>query len=75
MVHVHGVQAQQFAHATRGVDPAELVAVPIDIGKRPAVALGCDVTGELLARRFEFPMTMAGVRLLVSESSQPPVDG
>jgi hypothetical protein len=25
----------------------------------------CDFTGELLARPFEFPMTMAGVRLLV----------
>jgi hypothetical protein len=65
MVDVHGAQAQQFAEATRGVDPAELVAVPVDVGKRAAMALGCDFTGELLARPFEFPMTMAGVRLLV----------
>ena len=65
MVHVHGAQAQQLAQATRGVDPAELVAVPIDVGKRAAMALVCDFTGELLARPFEFPMTMAGVRLLV----------
>jgi hypothetical protein len=65
MVHVHGAQAQQLAESTRGRDPAELVAVPIDVGKHAAMALVCEVTGELLARPFEFPMTMAGVRLLV----------
>jgi transposase len=65
MVHVHGAQAQQLAQGTRGVDPAELVAVPVDVGKHAAMALVCDFTGELLARPFEFPMTMAGVRLLV----------
>jgi len=53
MVHVHGAQAQQLAQATRGVDPAELVAVPIDVGKRAAMALVWDFTGELLARPFE----------------------
>ena len=65
MVHVHGAQAQQLAESTRGRDPAELVAVPIDVGKHAAMALVCDFTGELLARPFEFPMTMAGVALLV----------
>jgi hypothetical protein len=65
MVHVHGAQAQQLAQATPGVDPAELVAVPVDVAKHAAMALVCDFTGELLARPFEFPMTMAGVRLLV----------
>jgi transposase len=65
MVHVHGAQAQQLAESTRGRDPAELVAVPIDVGKHAAMALVCDFTGELLARPFEFPMTMAGVVLLV----------
>jgi transposase len=65
MVHVHGAQAQQLAQTTRGVDPAQLVAVPIDVGKHTAMALVCEVTGELSARPFQFPMTMAGVRLLV----------
>ena len=65
MVHVHGAQAQQLAQATPGVDPAELVAVPVDVAKHAAMALVCDFTGELLARPLEFPMTMAGVRLLV----------
>jgi transposase len=65
MVHVHGAQAQQLAEPIGGLDPAELVAVPVDVGKRAAMALVCDFTGELLARPFAFPMTMAGVRLLV----------
>ena len=65
MVHVHGAQAQQLAEPIRGLDPAELVAVPVDVGKHTAMALVCDFTGELLARPFAFPMTMAGVRLLV----------
>jgi hypothetical protein len=47
MVHVHGAQAQQLAQAARGVDPAELVAVPVDVGKHAAMALVCDFTGEL----------------------------
>jgi transposase len=65
MVQVHGAQAQQLAQAARGLDPAELVAVPVDVGKDGAMALGGDFTGELLARPFQFPMPMAGVRLLV----------
>ena len=65
MVHVHGAQAQQLAEPTRGVDPAELVAAPVEVGKHTVMALVCDFTGELLARPFEFPMTIAGVRLLV----------
>ena len=39
MVQVHGAQAQQLAQAARGVDPAELVVVPIDVGKHAAMAL------------------------------------
>ena len=47
MVHVHGAQARQLAEPTRGVDPAELVAVPVDVGKHTAMALVGDFTGEL----------------------------
>ena len=74
MVHVHGAQAQRLVQATHGIDPAGLVAVPVDVGKRAAMALVCDFTGELLARPFAFPMTMAGVRLLV-ERVQAATDG
>jgi hypothetical protein len=64
MVYVHGTQAQQLAEPTRRVDLAELVVLPVDVAKHAAMALVCNSTGELLARPFEFSMTMAGVRLL-----------
>jgi hypothetical protein len=65
MVHVHGRRAQQLAVATRGLDPGELVAVPVDVGKRHAAALVCEVAGELLARPFRFVINRAGVAELI----------
>jgi transposase len=65
MVHVHGAQAQRLAEQTRGADPTELVAVPIDVGKHTAMALVCDFAGELLVRPFGFAMTRPGVAELV----------
>jgi transposase len=65
MVHVHGRRAQQLAVGTRGLDPGGLIAVPIDVGKRQAAALVCEVAGELLARPFRFAMNRAGVAELV----------
>ena len=65
MVHVHGQQAQQLAAWTRGVDAAELIAVPIDVGKQAAMALVCEFAGELLAHPFALAMTQVGVRVLV----------
>lgn len=50
---------------TRGVPPQRLVAVPVDVGKHQAMALVCDFTGEVLTRRFEFPVSRAGVAELV----------
>jgi hypothetical protein len=51
-VHDHGGQAQRLAEWTRGADPTELVAVPIDVGKHTAMALVCDFASELLVRPF-----------------------
>jgi transposase len=65
MVHVHGRRAQQLAVATRGLEPSGLIAVPIDVGKRHAVALVCDFTGELLARPFRFAINRAGIAELI----------
>jgi hypothetical protein len=65
MVHVHGRRAQQLAVATGGLDPGGLIAVPIDVGKRQAAALVCDLAGELLARPFRFAMNRAGVAELI----------
>src|SRR5918993_1418035 len=49
MVHVHGAQAQQLAQATRGVDPAELVAVPV-------VRVGVEAAGH-----YHQPLVSTGV--------------
>jgi transposase len=65
MVHVHGVQVQQLVAQTRGVPPERLLAVPVDVAKASAVALVCDVTGEVLARPFQFVLTRVGVAELV----------
>jgi transposase len=65
MVHVHGAKVQRLVAQTRGVPPQRLVAVPVDVGKHAAMALVCDFTGEVLARRFEFPVSRAGVAELV----------
>jgi transposase len=70
MVHVHGVQVQRLVEGTRGVPLEQLLVVPIDVGKQQAMALVGDFTGELLVRRFRFPMTRAGVAQLVGRVHQ-----
>jgi transposase len=65
MVHVHGQQVERLAAQTRGLPAAQLVAVPIDVGKATAMALACDFSGQLLVRAFEFPLTLSGVAELV----------
>jgi hypothetical protein len=67
MVHVHGRRAQRLALATRGLDPSGLIAVPIDVDKRHAVALVCEVAGELLARPFRFAINRAGIAELIGQ--------
>lgn len=65
MVHVHGVFAQELSSRTAGVGLERLVAVPVDVGKRAAVAMVCDFTGRRLVAPFEFTMDRSGVALLV----------
>jgi hypothetical protein len=65
MVHVHGRQVERLAAQTRELPAAQLVAVPIDVGKTTAMALACDFSGQLLVRGFEFPLTLSGVAELV----------
>jgi transposase len=65
MVHVHGAQVQQLVAQTRGLPAERLLAVPVDVGKTAAMALVCDFSGEVVARRFEFALTRVGVAELV----------
>lgn len=70
MVHVHGVRVQRLVEQTRGLPSEQLVAVPIDVGKYAAMALACDVAGQLLVGPFQFAMTQAGVAELVDRINQ-----
>jgi transposase len=51
----------RFVGRVRGVDPARLLAVPIDVGKASAAAMVCDFWGEVVTPPFTFPLTEQGV--------------
>jgi transposase len=61
MGYIGGALHERFAERVRGVDPARLLTVPIDVGKHTAAAMVCDFYGEVLAEPFAFPLTRAGV--------------
>jgi transposase len=66
MVHVHGSRVQVQAEPIRHVSGlAELVAVPIDVGKASAMALVADFTGQRLAKPFTFALDRDGLIDLV----------
>jgi transposase len=65
-VHVHGPRVQVQAEPIRHVSTlAELVAVPIDVGKASAMALVADFTGQRLAKPFTFALDRDGLIELV----------
>ena len=66
MVHVHGPRVQAQAEPIRQVSGlAELVAVPVDVGKASAMALVADFAGQRLARPFSFSLDRDGLIDLV----------
>ena len=66
MVHVHGPRVQVQAEPIRQVSElAELVAVPIDVGKASAMALVADFTGQRLCMPFTFALDRDGLIELV----------
>lgn len=66
MVHVHGPRVQVQAEPIRQVsDLAELIAVPVDVGKATAMALVADFTGQRLAAPFTFTLDRDGLVELV----------
>jgi len=66
MVHVHGPRVQVQAESIRQVSAlAELVAVPVDVGKSSAMALVADFAGQRLAAPFTFPLDRDGLIELV----------
>jgi transposase len=54
-----------FSSRSSGVVLEDLVAVPVDVGKRSAMAKVIDFTGTTLVKPFEFTLDRAGVEQLV----------
>ena len=63
---IGGDLQERFVERIRGVDPARLLAVPIDVGKVSAAAMVCDFWGEVVTPPFTFPITEPGVEVFTS---------
>src|SRR3990170_1124978 len=66
MGYIGGDLQERFVERIRGVDPARLLAVPIDVGKASAAAMVCDFWGEVVMPPFTFPLTTPGVQVFTS---------
>lgn len=58
---VGGDLQQQYMARVRGVDPMRCLVVPVDVGKRSAMALVADHHGEIAVSPFEFKLDEHGV--------------
>lgn len=67
---IGGAQQSEFVNKIRGKQPDRLLAVPIDVGKRTAMAMVCDFFGEVVAPPFTFAMNEGGVAKLRVEVSR-----
>jgi transposase len=63
---IGGDLQERFVERIRGLDPARLLAVPIDVGKASAAAMVCDFWGEVVTPPFTFPITEPGVEVFTS---------
>jgi transposase len=63
---IGGDLQERFVERVRGVDPARLLAVPIDVGKASAAAMVCDFWGEVVTPPFTFALTEPGVQVFTS---------
>lgn len=63
---VGGDLLAQYMARVRGVDPVRCLAVPVDVGKRSAMALVADHHGEVAVAPFEFTLDEPGVRVLLA---------
>src|SRR5680860_67482 len=63
---VGGTAQAGYVDRVRGLDPARCLVVPVDVGKRSAVALVANHHGEVVADPVEFRLTMSGTTQLLS---------
>jgi transposase len=61
-----GVAQAGYVDRVRDLAPQRCLVVPVDVGKRAAVALVADHYGQIIAAPFEFGLTVSGVGKLVA---------
>jgi transposase len=62
---VGGAAQAGYVERVRGLDPARCLVVPVDVGKRSAVALVANHHGEVVADPIEFRLTKTGTEQLL----------
>lgn len=60
-----GVAQAGYVDRVRDLVPQRCLVVPVDVGKRTAMALAADHFGQIVAEPFEFDLTVSGVDKLV----------
>jgi transposase len=63
---VGGAAQAGYVDRVRGLDPGKCLVVPVDVGKRSAVALVANHHGEVVAEPVEFSLTMSGTTRLLN---------
>jgi transposase len=61
-----GVAQAGYVGRVRDLPPQRCLVVPVDVGKRTAMALVADHYGQIVAEPFEFDLTLSGVGKLVA---------
>src|SRR5680860_255186 len=61
---VGGPEQAEFMARVRGLDPAQVLLVPVDVGKSEAMAMVTDLRGEVVTSPFKFALTASGAKTL-----------
>ncbi|MGI5182456.1 hypothetical protein ACQEVZ_40130 [Dactylosporangium sp. CA-152071] len=61
-----GVAQAGYVDRIRDLAPQRCLVVPVDVGKRTAVALVADHYGQIIVAPFEFDLTVSGAGKLVT---------
>lgn len=61
---VGGPEQAEFMARVRGLDPGQVLLVPVDVGKSEAMAMVTDLRGEVVTSPFKFALTASGAKTL-----------
>jgi len=59
---VGGPEQAEFMARVRGLDPGQVLLVPVDVGKSEAMAMVTDLRGEVVVSPFKFALTASGAK-------------